>query len=460
MTQYNANNVPASLTSSTDMGVTSAILNTALVSQLHPLYKWKVVSTYGKSLLTSYIEMYGANSTIPSMEVRHEEQDRFQFPLISAGSYSGAAGASVNVTVTAGSLANGTKSPVTEGFTVMFKDGGTARVQAVLADNQYTLAPWDSTYAISVVSGTNMTFFPARFVAEGSLMGNSSYRFPPVEFRSYMNTIRMDEEFTDEVLFQFDQETAFYGYFNPLTGQTENKYYPSALGAVETQFRNAKELWALNGQVATNATLTGAGLRGTGGIIPTTKSYGTTVNYTGALGLQISDIDQMIIALTKNKAGDEYMVFGGKEFQIMKDKMLKDFFPNGALTYAAFNNDKDAALAWGFKSLTYSGYTFHFGDMEIFNDPSYLGASGFPYIGEALLMPAKDVVGDGIEGKHIEILHPTARPTYEVTCIDGTGIFQKGMYKATNSQRAVFSYVDTMGVRMVAAKQFGYIGRI
>ena len=46
-----------------------------------------------------------------------------------------------------------------------------------------------------------------------------------------------------------------------------------------------------------------------------------------------------------------------------------------AAGFGAFNNDKDMAIAMGFKSFTRGGYTFHKHDWKLLNDPAAGGAS-------------------------------------------------------------------------------------
>ncbi len=324
MAQYNASNIPSSQYG-TDKGVTYAIYSAAAAAQLHQLFRRDVYLTYGSGLITGWSEVMGRSSTIDGMNIVHVEQDRFQFPLVALNAASGAAGAAVTVTLTNGSLAGGINSPVTVGFTVYTKDGKSLTVTAVPADNQMTVQPMDGNYAINIAANEQLVFSPVALVAGGSVMTNSGFRYPPVQFKSTINTLRLDLELTDVDLYSLNQSTAFWNWVDPATGAQYEWYPNAAIKETETKFFNGRELYYLNNELVTNSAVTALGLTSTGGILPTQKQFGTTVNYASAPGLSITDFEQAAIVMEQNNAGREYMCYCGIEFTQMKGKVYYDF---------------------------------------------------------------------------------------------------------------------------------------
>jgi hypothetical protein len=472
-------NVASSATGA-DKGLTTPYLGTLWQSlgsvannNIAPAWRREVTNVFGTTRLISMIDMFSSVSTRPSTTFYHREQGYAQDALIIQTTTSGAAGASVTLTITSGSLA-GTKSPVAEGFTVVFKDGSYGQITSVPTESTMVVAPALSTQAISVTAGDSLIYAPASSVLEGSCMGNSAAQVLPTTFTNTMQQVRLDEEITDQAWVSFSKEITYTNW-----AAADGKSYPcwttAALINRETQFHNAREVVLLMGRSYSNTTLTTAGYQGTNGIIPTIQSYGNIQPYFAGAGVQIDDFEDMCIQMEKQHAPREYIVSAGIECNRDIFKCIKEYFPNGAVTYGAFPNgqmnletgksmtSQETAIQWGFTSVGLMGRTFHLQNNEIFNHPSFLGAGGYNFIGSAILMPATKTTNAGQEVGYVETvrLEGMCNGTlgYQHTVTDGTGMVSGQYYVPLTCRRIIFTWLDMFGVEIFGARQLFMLQR-
>ena len=80
-------------------------------------------------------------------------------------------------------------------------------------------------------------------------------------------------------------------------------------------------------------------------------------------------------------------------------------FAGGGISYGAFNGAEEIAVAFGFKSFTRGGYTFHKKTYDVFNYLPMFGASGYNYPGMGMVIPGdmrKDArTGDSVPSLRI-----------------------------------------------------------
>jgi hypothetical protein len=455
--------IASSLTHATNKGLTNSFVTAALATQLHPNYRQWVTNTYGNQRLTSWIEMYGANGFRTTMAFRHVEKGRLQEPLVANAAASGAAGATVTLTLAASCLVNGTINPCTTGMIVYFKDKTIARVDSIPAATQIALAPYKATQALSIAAGEQMFFSAATVVGEGAVMGNSGLTYPPVEFLSSMDFFRYDETFTEEEMVAINSSIELYPFVNSETGETITLQYQSQIKDAEIMFLNARELYLTSAVTATNTTITNAGIRGITGVIPTIISTGTNKQYANIAGFQISDLQDMSLVAKRNNSPNEYMWWGGSELNNQAEMAIKEFqgANTGNSTYGAFAGSSGDALKFGYRSFNAFGITWHFNDNPLFMNPSFHGAAGMPYPRAAIVCPATNTFNNASKPvKYIEMVHLGAEGmnlTYNLQIVDGTGILNKSQYPATNTSRCTFTWKDTIGCEMTAAKHLFYV---
>lgn len=448
------NNIASSLTGA-DLGLNATYLGTLWQNNLIPAWKKDVLNVFGTSRLTSWIDMNSTVSTRPATTFYHKEQGYMQDVLVASGAASGAAGAAVTITITAGSLA-GTKSPVAEGFTIIFKDGSVGQITDIASEATMEVTPALSTQAISVADGESFIYAPASNVLEGSCSGNSATQVLPTTFTATMQSVRLDETITDDAWVSFSSEINYFEW-----GAADGKSYPcwtaAALINRETQFHNARELTALTGRSFSNTSLTGSGYLGTNGVIPVIQTNGNIQPYFAGAGVQIADFEDVCIQMEKQQSPREYISSGGVEFNRDAFKAIKDYFPNGAVSYGAFGGSQENAIEWGFTSVGMMGRTFHLQNNEIFNHPSFLGAAGFNFIGSSILMPATKTTNAGQSVGYVELprLSGNCNGTlgYQHYVVDGTGLMMKSNFLPTTCRRAVFTWFDKFGVEVFGGRQ-------
>lgn len=451
-----ANQVGANLTC-----LTTTYYNTVHASQLHNDYKRAVTQTYGSDLLTSWMDMNSTQTRRAASTFYHLEWDRLNTPITTTGG-SGAAGAAVTLTINSGYIASGAYDPVAVGYSVF--DGTytyyvSAKNDTVANTHTMTLVPPTAAVAISIASGQSLMILPIVQVGEGSCVTPNSIRGDGVVFSNTLQPVRRDFCITDIAALSFSESVTFWDLLNPLTGRSDKVWFHSELGRTEVEFRNAMEVAFLTGLQLTNTTLTTLGLQGTTGVIPSIKAYGNTKSYAQGVGFQISDFKDMQLVMTKNQSSKEYIWSGGAELNMQVQDLIKEYFPNGAVTYGAFGGSMDNALKWGFTSIGFNNRTIHFQNNEIFNNPSWLGNSAFNYIRSAIVMPAGKMsnaageqvnyiekvvlAGNGLDGGYQHYLR------------DGTGFFSDT--HIPDCRTATWTWWTTMGAEIFAAKQLFYV---
>lgn len=453
------NHIPSSSTGA-DLGVSASYFNSVEAANIHPYYKREIIQPFGTNRLTSWVDMNSTPSTRPAMTFNHEETGWMQEPIYSNAANTGNAnGASVTITLTAGSLVGG-KSPVSTGFTVLFKNDVFGEIIAIPADNQITVAPARANQAINLAANEGFIFYPASFVNEGSCLGDSMLRTLPTNFQFTMQIVRLDETITDEAYASFSDEVTFFDWAAG-DGNSYKCWTTATLIDREIQFNNARELVALTGLNFTNGTLTALGHRGTTGVIPNIKAYGNLMPYDKNAGFQINDLKDMYKQMEKNKAPKEYIFSTGVDLSIELFDAIKNYFPNGAISYGAFGGSSDNAIKMGFNSVNFNNRTFHFQGNEVFTHPSFLGAAGFNYLGAAIVMPASKMMNGGKEVGYIETprLKGNCSPVlgYQHWVMDGTGNIQTGYLRPTTCQRMTFSWKDIFGVETFGMRQMYFV---
>ncbi len=441
-------------------------------TQVHAAYNRMVFNAYGRNTLMGWVQMNAKRVPKPAMSFLHLENDRLQLP-IQVGSASGAAGAAVSVTITSADsyLNAGAYDPTQPGYK-LFDGVNTYTITAVNVTTPFahvmTVQP--DLASVSVNFATSQTLFINKQVAvlEGSTKSKNSLRGDGVVFTNYLQEFRRDEQFTGQSLAQFSQDVTFFDYDNPYTGEPEKVWSKAEIDRVMLEMTNNKEVYCITGQAVTNTAISSVYGLGTTGVIPAIQAWGNNMSYSKAAGWQISNYEDMTIVMEKNNSVDEYLVWNGIELNNDQENAIKDFFPNGSVTYGAFGGDAKAAAGFGFNSFFAYGRTFHLHRMEIFNRPDFLGAAfspaGSDYIGNAIVLPVGKAQGvGGGQGDYIQIATLEGNGFdygYDHWVVDGMGWFSgQQTYRPTDQRATIFCFADCYGVEVNAAKQLFYIKR-
>ena len=125
----------------------------------------------------------------------------------------------------------------------------------------------------------------------------------------------------------------------------------------------------------------GGGAPGSEGYVAAVTARGGIATDPFAAAFNAADsFDQIIVEIDKQGAPAESALYLNRALSIACDNQIATAGLGGtgiglSAGFGAFNNDKDMAVAMGFKSFTRGGYTFHKHDWKLLNDPTMGGVS-------------------------------------------------------------------------------------
>lgn len=133
----------------------------------------------------------------------------------------------------------------------------------------------------------------------------------------------------------------------------------------------------------------------TNGLRPQIKAGGMDLT-TGGSGVFNVLTDQKLITIALDNSGstcEEYLMFAGQTFDLAVDdnSLTNTSLTGGAISYAAYNGNKQIALAFGVKEMSYGGRTLFKSRMRMAENPQLFGATGYTLKNEALLIPTDKV---------------------------------------------------------------------
>jgi hypothetical protein len=377
-----------------------------LIDPTKPDVRDLYVQTYGDQGITGFLELTGAKKNAgTSDKVEWYEEGRLHKTVAYTGLT--AATATSNAEVTCSNslvrlndvllLANGNRVIVigkisTTGVEVLVMDGG-----AIGTDTAGTAAIIGNAYG----QGTDQ---PTEFFQTGLVKRENPYII------------------TKEMYEVSGSQASNIGWLN-VNGQY--MWYLKNEMDARKRFMNQREMMLLYSQLDTSgsspalldlagdsddATLTNVGGSvGSEGYFQAVEERGITV--AGAPAAFNGDFDQIILELDKEGAPNEYAMYLDRAQSLAIDDLVATGI-GGSLTsglatqFGAFNNDKDMAVALGFKSFTRGGYTFHKHDWKLLNDPT-LGGVGGP---NGAMIPMSQVADaqSGVKSPALEMNYKSA----------------------------------------------------
>jgi hypothetical protein len=135
----------------------------------------------------------------------------------------------------------------------------------------------------------------------------------------------------------------------------------------------------------------------TRGLIPQISADGNVESYTSG-SLAITDIENMVKELQKNRGARESMVACGHNFKLDVDALINDptgaafLGGGGAVQFAAFQGVENQEVRFSIDAIEYGGYKFALKTMDIFSDPNFLGYAGGIYGEIGIVIPMDDTV--------------------------------------------------------------------
>jgi len=394
---------------------TNYITNFNFLTQYLPDTYEKEFERYGNRTVSSFLRMVGAEMPSNSDMIKWAEQGRLHTKYTSCVVTAAAAATQSVYTITDATITSGNTIAIRLGQTVMIYDNasglsnkGIVIVAPAGAGPTYTITvayyeaggqafPANSTCSIWVYGsefkkGTNG--MSGSLEAEDTIFSNSPII---IKDKYAVNGSDMAQIGWVEVT----TENGASGYLWYLKSEHETRLRFEDY--LETAMVEAVPAAAGSG-VATQATFTSAGNKGSEGVFYVVNTRGNV--WGGGNPTNLSDWDTVISRLDKQGAIEENVLFVNRDFGFDIDDMLaaQNSYGAGGTSYGLFDNDKDMALNLGFTGFR-RGYDFYKTDWKYLNDPTMRGSmpTGATASGNitGLLVPAGSTnVYDQVMGKN------------------------------------------------------------
>ena len=360
------------------------------------------VERYGNRTLSGFLRMVGAEMPMTSDQVVWSEQNRLHIAYTNV-SVTGANTLSFAAASTTG--VNFVQNVISVGQTLVVMSPSTGKELKVYVTNSTAAA---TTPAIITVqpytqvdliggSGGAVTF-PTTAVGSGDIKifvygsefkkGSDDATLNSVTptFTQYSNSPVIIKE-----KYQISgSDTAQIGWVEVATedGTSGYLWYLKAESETRLRFEDYLEMVMIEGELNTNATLTGLKIKGTQGLFAAVKERGNTVNnFTAAAGL--NDFDSILKNLDTQGAIEENMLFLNRATSLDFDDMLASLSAGaaGGVAYGLFENSEQMALNLGFSGFRRGSYDFYKTDWKYLNDASTRGGVATSSI-DGILVPA------------------------------------------------------------------------
>jgi len=414
--------IPSAFQAPTNHNWVSSLELQTVVGVHAPEVMESLIPRYGNQNITGLMEMQGSMNPVQAQLYTHFEENRLhtvvQFDAHAAGGanlattltiaaayqYTYPTTAQAPYITTTGAV---TTNPLIVNQVVEFPNEVRALVTAV-SSSTATLVPIVSGEEIpQVFTGTVVIIIGnAHEEGSGQPLGRNS------NLSKYENNLMIMKAKASSTGTEMGQAVWF-----PLkdqNGKTGYVWYYKAQFDEYTRFRNEREMMMLLGKKITNTTL--AALVPTNtvteGLLPFIENYGNNYGYSAITGIQLADMELISAQLDSQRGDKENTMWCGFNLNLGVDAFMRDTMKNGAISYGVFGGSKEKAIDFGFDSFVIGNYTYHKKTYDLFNDPTLLGADGFPYKNMALIMPATKVGAHFSPGSKEKTMVPSLRINY------------------------------------------------
>lgn len=127
-------------------------------------------------------------------------------------------------------------------------------------------------------------------------------------------------------------------------------------------------------------------IRTTEGLIPWIENQGGGIELLDQ-EIEMANLDRINRRIIKRGGEMENEWYIGFEIRQQMRKFITDVMKNGAISYGAFNGNKEIGVALGYDSISVDGITHHLKNYAPFNNEKTLGAPGMPFGRYAIIMP-------------------------------------------------------------------------
>lgn len=202
-----------------------------------------------------------------------------------------------------------------------------------------------------------------------------------------------------------------------------------------------------------------APLKMTKGLVPFCLG-GVSQTYSSVTGFTMADAKTMVKELDKNKGSKENLLMAGIELSIQIDEELRDALTGGSITYGNFNFDSEKMVNFAFSKFKIGEYTFVKKTYDAFNDLQGMGASGYGFPFEGMVIPM-DSQKDAKSGEKVPSIclryleNPDTGESREMV-VKAVSLLEVG---DTGQDLFEVRYLSEIGFQGFGQERFGYISK-
>ncbi len=435
-------------------------MNIIIPDLIPELYDRYGAESYG--MLMEYMNSYGGSfrsilesGTTSTRQFFHYEKGRaFPSGTVNADVAGAVAGASITITLAAGSYTNnGNESGFRindVGFIgstgVKFQVGTVTRIQnafTVVLRPVNTLQKLASAGQVATILATETLLLVGNQAAGEASTSMDSMNSLIYKITGSTTEIRDDYPITDVA--KMNSTPINFGGGN-------YSYYKLGQTELNKRFMYSVENACIEGVPADNLL---NGTIGTTGIIPQVEANGPEVDYTIG-SMLIGDLQSLARVWEFSGGPSEYHLLQETNQQDDLDTLLFGKYNNGAIRYASVGGDERAAVSYGFKSFNVKGKNMHFWVYRNFSIESVYGLS--PALGSAksnygLCIP-QGVTPDAKSGTlapNMQWVYQEVKPGIRFWTYESGGLAEQNKTTTMNLTLTQQAYV---GTRCKAPQQF------
>jgi hypothetical protein len=393
------------------------------------------VERYGNRTLSGFLRMVGAEMPMTSDQVIWSEQNRLHI------AYTGVIRATNKLTI---DDVTGVENVISRGQTIVVIDNDGQEAKAyVTGVNGFDVdvlpyTEWGS------VDTTDLKIFVYGSEFRKGTDDNDLISVQP-SFTQYHNSpIIIKSKYVVN-----GSDTAQIGWVEITTEEGADGFlwFLKAESETRLRFEDYLEMAVVEGEIATNATLTGSqyGIKGTEGLFAAVKDRGNQVaDFSGDL----ADFDTILKNLDTQGAIEENMIFNNRQMSLLIDDMLstQNSYGQGGTSFGLFENSEKMALNLGFSGFRRGSYDFYKTDWKYLNDASTRGALANSSISGLLVPAGTSTVYDEILGTNIR--RPFLHVRYRASQYDD----RRMKHWITGSVGAQTSALDAMEVHFLSER--------
>lgn len=452
--------------------------NYVTTMDLHkPEYDSELTEAFGDQMLTGMLQMIGAEKGVSALEYNHFEEERI-YPKIKATSAGAGAGAQATFTIDAaatlsipenaspyGGTVSSTITVPRVGELILIKPASgvvsaDSYIRAIVdsvtpATPAFTATPLDSADSVPAIAAASEIVIYGNAHGEGS--GQPAARQTRV--KKVTNNLQIFKS-TYEVT-STERDMLSWIDYKGKDGKMGKVFYLKGEADEYKNFMSQKELTLLLGEKLSNNTVSdayannGTPLALTQGLIPTILSEGNISAYSASTGWDKQDAEALVKVLDKQKGSKQNLIAPGIDLSIAIDNTLADYKTGGSIVYGNYTFNEDAKVNFQFDKFAISDYVFSKKKFDTFNDLQSLGADGYGFSSEAMVIPMGMTMdaGSGEKTNHLRLRYlvnpDTGERNQRSEIIDNFAITGTDTY-------SVF-YKDTCGLETFAMNKFAYI---